>query len=342
VSSLAEWPVTRPLFFLLAFWVLVLAGETDRSFLLDQDSYVTYFVAARDLPWLLQRADQEPLLQFLITQAFSEEVLWGVWTYVLAAIVDPVTAVQVTVYLLNTLIIVATWRTAKPEFALLLWILMPTGFAVTGLIQIRQGLALSVMLYLALGLRRPAFAAAVAAMFHTTFAIAFVFAFVGRVFRARERFALAVTVFAAFAGAYLGSVLFEMFGGRRLMTYRVEDGATSINYVFVGLLAISPSAYWIFRDRRPDEDQRGAALVSQLALMHIGATAFTLFSFFLFPLGASRVGYLTQLLLIPILPAVAGRRGVVPKAIVGLLLVYLLYLVGKSYFEGTYALYFGP
>lgn len=340
-TSVAEWPITRPIFFLLAFWVLVYAGEIDRSYLLDQDNYVTNFVEERALPWLRGPSEQQSFLQVLITHAVSEEVLWGVWTSVLGAILDPVTAVQFTVYFLNALLIVSAWRTARPEFALLLWILLPVGFAVTGLIQIRQGFALAVMMFGALSLRRPALGAAIAAMIHTTFALAFVFAFIGRLCRSREQVGFAITVLVAFLGAYLGAVLFDLFGGRRLV-YVVQEGATSINYVFAGLLAILPSVFWVFRDRRADADARAATSISQLALVHIGVTAFTLFSFFLFPLGAGRAGYITQLLLIPILPAVAMRRGVVPRTIVSLLLVFLLYLVGKSYFEGTYAHYFGP
>jgi hypothetical protein len=339
---MAAWPVTRPLFFLFGFLVFVYVAGIDRSYLVDQANYLDNFSLARTTPWPLARAEQQSLLQFLITQAVSEEILWSAWTAVLGGILNPATAVLVTVFILNALIVASAWRTASPESALLLWILLPVGFAVTGSIQIRQGFALAVMLVLALGPRRPTLGAAVAAMLHTTFALALVFAAIGRLFKSKERTAFALTVLVAFLGAYLGAILFEIFGGRRLLTYVLDEGATSINYVFTGLLMILPSVYWIFRDRRADDDERIAQSISQLALIHIGVTAFTLFSFFFFPLGAGRPGYITQLLLIPILPAVAARRGVLPKAIFGLLLVYLLYLVGKSYLEGSYELYLRP
>jgi hypothetical protein len=132
-----------------------------------------------------------------------------------------------------------------------------------------------------------------------------------------------------------------MFGGRRLATYSVNEGATSINYVFGGLLCILPSIYWLFTSRPEDRGGQSGAL-ADLALIHVGTTAFTLFSFFIFPLGAGRVGYLSQLLLIPILPSVIHRRsGGVALGLSSLLLLYVLYLIGKACTDGTFDIFLG-
>jgi hypothetical protein len=178
-------------------------------------------------------------------------------------------------------------------------------------------------------------------MIHTTFAVVFAFVFVAWLFASKPRLALGVALLLAYAGAYSGGALFDMFGGRRLGIYSVQDGATSINYVLAGLLCILPSLYWL-ATASPADKSEGHRILSVLALAHVGTTVFTLFSFFIFPLGASRVGYVTQLLLIPVLPALRHhRRSRAAVAIFALLVLYLVYLVAKSYLEGTYRIYFG-
>jgi hypothetical protein len=72
-----------------------------------------------------------------------------------------------------------------------------------------------------------------------------------------------------------------------------------------------------------------------IAIAQVGATFFVIFSVFLFPLGAGRAGYLTLLFLIPLLGWIDLRR---PEAAfpVGLACSYLLYMIAKTYMEGTY------
>ncbi|HEY0687132.1 MAG TPA: EpsG family protein [Steroidobacter sp.] len=339
----SDVPASRLLFYLYALLVVVLSTLLDRSFLLDQQNYIDNFIESASLEWVRAMFEEESLLRGAITQLFSEELLWRLWTTGFGLVLDPTTAVFITVCVLNGLMILAAARTDGPSLALALWLVLPVGFAVTGLEQIRQGFGLGVVLYIALRMNRPVLGSLIAAMIHTTFALAFVFGVIHWLFKKRPLLALACSVSLAFAGAYLGGMLFEMFGGRRLMVYSSTEGdATSINYVFAGILCILPSLYWLVTTTRQENEDPQAWTLSNLALVHVAATCFTIFSFFMFPIGAGRIGYLTQLLLIPILPALLKRRhSNVTFAISALLFLYLIYLTGKSYSDGVYAILLG-
>jgi hypothetical protein len=326
-------PASHLLFGLLAVLVTCYAIFTDRTHFIDQQNYVDSFAESATLEWLTSLFSHESILEGLVTQIFSEELLWRVWATALGSLFDPVVAVLVTVLILNLLIIATAWRLPMPSLALALWVALPVGFAVTGLLQLRQGFAFAVMLFFALQLRRPVLGALVAGMLHTTFALAFFFTLIGWLFRSRWRLALLAGLLTAFTGAYLGAMLFEIFGGRRILVYSVQEGATSINYVLGGLICILPSLHLLLTTNARADSTESRTL-SNLALVHVGVTAFTIFSFFMFPMGAGRVGYLTQLLLIPILPSL--RKQGIAAVLFALLVLYLFYLVGKSYVDGTY------
>jgi hypothetical protein len=341
-STLRRWPASYLLYILFSLVVILYAMAIDRTFLIDQQNYVDDFSEAATLDWLKSLFQSESLLQGLITQVFSEELLWRIWAAVLGSLFDPVSAVLLTASALNLLLVLSVRSLAAPALGVALWIVLPVGFAVTGLLQIRQGFAFAVLLFFALQLRRPVLGALIAAMIHTTFTVALVFSIVAYLFRSRRVLAVSTALLVAFAGAYLGGVLFDMFGGRRLAEYSVVEGATSINYVFGGLVCMLPSAYWFLRAETWGRQGEQARVLSNLAVVHIGSTAFALCSFFMFPLGASRVGYFTLLLLIPILPSLQLRNSRAAVALFSLLAVYLLYVTGKSYADGTYDIYFRP
>lgn len=339
----SDVPASWLLFYLYALLIVVLSMTLDRSFLLDQQNYIDYFVESANLKWVEAIFEDESLVRGVITQLASEELLWRLWTTGFGQLLDPNTAVLLTVCVLNGLMMLAAARTDGPSLALALWLILPVGFAVTGLEQIRQGFGLGAMLYIALRMHRPVLASLIAAMIHTTFAVTFGFGLIHWIFKKRPLLALAGSILLAFIGAYLGGLLFEMFGGRRLLVYSSAEGdATSINYVFGGILCILPSLYWLVTTTQQENEDPAAWTLSNLAISHVAATSFTIFSFFMFPIGAGRVGYLTQLLLIPILPALlARRRDNVAFAICALLCLYLIYLLGKSYSDGVYAILLG-
>jgi hypothetical protein len=281
-------------------------------------------------------------IQGFIVAVFSEEVLWQVWATVLGFVLSPALSVIVTVCVLNLLVALSVVRLPNPVFPLIVWMLVPVGFAVTGLLQLRQGFAFAVMLYVALRMNRPVLGTLIAAMIHTTFVLVLPFSLIAWLCGRRQLLALLLVVGLAFVAAYLGGVLFEMFGGRRLHVYDVNEAETnSILYVFGGLLCSLPALYRLLSTDAPQEAAASSSTLANLALIHVGVIAFTAISFFIFPLGAGRIGYLIMLLLIPILPTMRRNSSVVGTMIFGLLLLYLVYLTVKTYLEGTYAIFFG-
>src|SRR5438270_3173623 len=159
----------------------------DRTFIIDQANYVNNFAWDPSLEWADDLIPQGFSPKSLIVGVFSEEALWHVWTTSLGSLLEPTTAIVVTVCVLNLLIALSVVRLADPVLPLLLWLVLPVGFVVTGLSLLRQGFALAVMLYIALRLDRPVLGTLLAAMIHSTFAVALPFAIVGWVC-SRRRF----------------------------------------------------------------------------------------------------------------------------------------------------------
>jgi len=196
-------------------------------------------------------------------------------------------------------------------------------------------------LYMALRLNRPVLGTLIAAMIHTTFVLALPFSAIAWLCSRKRLLALLLAVTLAFVAAYLGGVLFEAFGGRRLQTYSVnETEANSILYVLGGMLCGLPSLQRLLAAPAAQESATQDRTLANLAVIHVGVIAFTAASFFIFPLGAGRIGYLTMLLLIPILPTMRPRHSVTRAMLFSLLLLYLVYLAVKTYLEGTYDIYF--
>ena len=229
---------------------------------------------------------------------------------------------------------------------LLIWILVPVGFAATGLLQLRQGFAFAVLLYVSLRLNRPVLGSLLAAMIHATFVLPLAFAGIAWLCGRRQVLAMLLAVAFALMTAYLGGLLFEVFGGRRLATYSVNEAETNSMLLrlrgAVVQSAVPPhaAAHGSNAKRRAPAPTVWDRTLVNLAVMHVGVIAFIVFSYFMFPLGAGRIGYLVMLLLIPILPAMRRRNSVIGTMLYSLLLVYLVYLTIKTYLEGTYDILF--
>lgn len=343
-SAGAFWtdlPASRLGWLVLTLVILAYALGLDRTFLVDQQNYLENFARAPDLDWLdgLRKADSP--LQIVIVWVFSEEALWQVWATVLGSIFSPSAAVILTVFVLNLLVALAVMRLSDPISPLLIWIVVPVGFAVTGLLQIRQGFAFGLMLYFALRLNRPILGLLIAAAIHATFALALPFALIAWLCGRRGLLAIVLAIALAVGTAYLGGILFEAFGGRRLKVYSVNDTeATSILYVFGALLCSLPSLYRLLTLPAPDEKPALSRCLASIALVHVGVVAFVATSFFVFPLGAGRVGYLIMLLLIPILPTMQRQGRLIETGVYSIMLIYLVYLATKTALEGTYDVYF--
>jgi len=344
-ASSLPWESQPAVLLAWGFLALIMAAYAlgiDRTFLIDQPNYLDNFAEAPTLDWLHALFQQDSGIKGLIIGAFSEEILWQAWATALGFVLSPALAVVVTVCVLNLLVVWSVARLANPVLPVIVWMLVPVGFAVTGLMQLRQGFAFAVMLYIALRMNRPVLGTLIAATIHTTFVLALPFSIIAWLCGRRQFLALLLVIALAFVAAYLGSMLFETFGGRRVQIYNANEAETnSILYVFGGLLCSLPSLHRLLAEGPPEEPAAASRMLANLAVIHVGVTAFAVVSFFIFPLGAGRIGYLIMLLLIPILPAMRGRDSVVGTMIFGLLLLYLVYLTVKTYLEGTYDIFFG-
>jgi hypothetical protein len=331
----------------LLAWALIVAlmlgyaVGIDRTYVIDQANYVNNFSWDPSLEWLGALDPGKLNLKGFIVGVFSEEVLWHLWTTSLGSLLEPTTAVVLTVCVLNLLIALSVVRLPDPVLPLVIWLVLPVGFAVTGLSLLREGLALAVMLYITLRLHRPVLGTLVAAMIHTTFLLVLPFAIIAWLFGHRRILGLLVAVGLAFAAAYLGGMLFEAFGGRRVQTYDVNEGeANSILYVVGALLSGLPSVFRLVGPATPGEPAAESRTLANLAVIHVAVIAFVVASFFVFPLGAGRVGFFTMYLLIPILPTMRRRDSVIGAVIFSLVVLFLIYLAIKAYMDGWFDVLF--
>ena len=126
-----------------------------------------------------------------------------------------------------------------------------------------------------------------------------------------------------------------------MQTYDVnEQEASSILYVVGALLCCLPSVFRLVSAAAPGESAAESRTLAKLAVMHVGVIAFVVSSFFVFPLGAGRVGFFTLYLLIPILPTMRRRDSVTGMVIFYLLGLYLIYLAIKAYLDGGFDVLF--
>ncbi len=343
-SYAAPW-TSRPAVLLgwLAIFTVLMAFDLglDRTFLSDQQNYLDNFTNAVSLNWAHAILAGGSIWKSILVGIFSEEGLWQVWATGLGWLLEPSTAVLVTACAISALLAFAVVRLPDPILPLILWLLLPVGFAAIGLLQLRQGFAFAVMMYVALRLERPVLATVLAAMIHTTFVLAVPITLIAWLCGRRYLLAMTLAVALAISIAYIGNMLFEMFGGRRLRVYSAGDtDATSISYVFGALLCVLPSLHRLLAPQSTGESDGQRRVLANIAVMHVGVVAFVVSCFFVFPLGAGRVGYLVMLLLIPILPTLRRRDGRIGTALFALLMLYLVYLTTKSALEGTYDVYF--
>ena len=342
-ASVPAWQLQSAALLAWALLVVLMLGGAigiDRTFVIDQANYLNNFAWDPSLQWVEHLMPGGFSLKSLIVGVFSEEVLWHIWTTSLGSLLEPTTAIIITVCVINLLIALSVVRLPDPVLPLLIWLVLPVGFAATGLSLLRQGLAFAVMLYIALRRNRPVLGTLVAAMIHTTFLLALPFAVIAWLFRRKRLFALSVSAGLGFFVAYVGGMLFAAFGGRRLNTYGVnETEATSILYVIGALLCSLPSIFRLLTPASSGETAVQSRTLATLALMHVGIIAFVATSFFVFPLGAGRVGYFATLLLIPILPTMRRRDSVIGMLLFAVLMLYFVYLAIKAYLDGGYDIY---
>ncbi len=283
----------------LLFFAIVWLLNVDRSRLLDFYSYADYFLYSHPDSWrhIFEVRDTGPLASAVY---FTEEFIWRLYTWLLGSFLSPELAVSVTMCLISTLIFFAARKTDRPVAAFLLWILIPVGISIVGLYQLRQGLAFAVFAMLATQ-SRPILGSLMAASIHSTFAFIVPACLLLQakdnlpgVFRRLPDTLIATTlIVSAVVTATVGVFLFENYGGRRVATYDpTQTSATSIFYaVGMAIFAAHYLALLLSSKQKSETCYLRAPAAAGLFI-----ATFCAASFFIFPLGTMRFGYLPFLL----------------------------------------------
>lgn len=288
---------SKALAFLIFLCVLCFIFYYDRANVVDNQNYVDYFLGGRlDAIYLLMSNDVSFLEIFALL--IAEEFLWSIITELFSVFFNPEFSVYVLVALVNVTVFLSIWRMNNSLLALLLWLIIPVGFSVVGFFQLRQGLAFSLLLYGAYKNKTLLWVIA-ASLIHTTAVLPALFYLIYYIFIRGKGYAIQILVssLCAFALAIMGGYVFENFGGRRLDTYNIEDGATSLFYV-IGSSLLMIFYLWSFIRSRSSDAYMPEGYIS---LAGFGVCLFSAFSFYLFPVGTLRVGYFMYLFLIPLL-----------------------------------------
>jgi hypothetical protein len=333
---LARTPVARIGFFVLAACVVVFLVALDRSNLLDEYTYISNFITGPTLEWTRDfELDPEARWAWLVA-LFTEEILWSLWTTVVGSILDPEVAVRCTSVLASVLVVLGVVRLRHSVLALVLWALLPVGLAAVGIVQIRQGFALGLLLCIALRWNKPMLGLSVAAAVHTTFAVPLGCVMAVRFLPlSRMGRAAAAGGIAAF-GATVAGLLFDLFGGRRLSAYTGDEGATSIYFVVAAVVLMIPSVWWLFLESKEAERLPNGKGIDACAAAHIASSIFVIVSFFVFPFGTARIAYYIQLLAIPALCSIRLTGPSFLLAVAPTCLA-LAYFIAKAFLDGTFS-----
>jgi hypothetical protein len=261
---------------------------------------------------------------------FSEEFIWLLFTKIFSEIFSPNISVYILSLLVSLFVLFGCLRTGKPIVAAILWVVIPVGLSTVGLFQLRQGLAYSLFFYGAY-YSKPGKIGLLSCAIHTSLTIPYLYYMLDLFFR-RFNSWIAAATFAAFLAAWMatiGGYVFETFGGRRLESFDIGDGAESINYVISSLLF---AAFYLSSYAHYYRRNNTAARIFSFA--GFGVSAFVIFSFYIFPIGTSRIGYFLMLFALPLLSesgALNLARYKEPRVVCGsFVILFIVYQAIKS------------
>ncbi|WP_277185465.1 EpsG family protein [Caballeronia sp. BR00000012568055] len=329
-------------FIALAALILGVISFGDRSTLLDQADYVTYFREA-SWSWFVALWDHSANLFVFAVKMTTEEIGWRLWVVTLASMgFSPEAGVRITAIALNLLMIFALSKTRWPFFSLLLWAVLPYGLAILGLFQIRQGFALAIAMYFALNRRQPVRGALIASIVHTTYSIPALFLvlthFVGK---AKAMKGVSVVTMAAVGMSLVSAVLFTLYGGRRLKAYDQVEAYTLFSLIGLVIYLLVPAmVLWTRKFRTALDDAARDEVTRQLATMHIGLLVFLIVSYFVYPFAISRIGYYGTLMIPFLLPEVRLKSRAV-FYLSTIVIMVMVYAVVKNYLDGNYSYFIG-
>lgn len=277
------------LFFFVSIFVLFWIFNLNIQNFPDYPSYYNYFYF-NQLGYFWSRWLTIHNIFLNILHLFTGEILWALYTDSLKLCMVPSAAVMFTTLLSNALLLFSVYKLKNPFLALLLWIILPVAMATVGVMQIRQGFAFAIFMFMALVLSRPLLGALLAAMIHTTFFIPLCFLGLYFLFKKNKNYLVFFILFLSIAMATIGDIYFAEIAGRRV-AYSVNGDVYNINYV-IGIVLISvPTLMAMYKNKE----------WSYLLIMHFGLFVWALVCLAEFKIGNSRVGYYQGLFLIPLI-----------------------------------------
>jgi hypothetical protein len=276
-------------------WFLVTA-ERSVYRIPDQNAYLVYF-SYTDWAWLEGYFQRRGFGPGLIPHLVTDEIGWRLWIiFVNAFGFTPDTGIRITVALSNGLVFWALARLRRPLLGLILWIVIPSALAITGLFQVRQGFAFAIVMVFAFVWRRPVLGMLLASTIHTTIAFPAVLLIAARLGGRNDRVAIPAVCITAGVLAASAQLLFDTFGGRRIADYANYEAEFSFN-LLVLMISYSIGSALVLASLPYVRAVRLRMTLRELSLMHFGLVVYLVFAFALFPFGKDRVFYYVSLML---------------------------------------------
>ncbi|SAK63740.1 EpsG family protein [Caballeronia ptereochthonis] len=319
-------------------WFLVTSGRPVPT-LPDQDSYLEYFQLTGP-DWFSDYVQRHPLGLGFIPRIITDELGWRLWIILVNWFgFTPDGAIRLTVGLANGLVFCSLARLRRPLLGLVLWIVIPTALAVTGLYQIRQGFAFGVAMMFCVVLRRPVLGLLIASTIHTTMAFPAILLIVARLSGPNNRIAIPAVGIAGALLSLSAPMLFDAFGGRRIADYAGYQAEFSVNLLVLMLSYCFASALLIMSIRYVRPLYMRSPL-RELGLMHLGLIAYLVCAFLFFPFGKDRVFYLISLLL-PFFLQEIRVRSTITLWMTAVLYVMIMADVYLAYQKGVFYYFVG-
>lgn len=304
--------------FLLVLLVLGALATIDRTNLLDNQNYINYFQFSYFDTWDGFSSSRGQIAG--IIALFTEEIGWQVYTEICAYVLEPENAVVFTTLLTTSLIFATALRTDHPLIMCMLWVFLPACLVTIGLYQIRQGLAFAILAY-GISRKKPITAAVLASSIHITVLILMVALLTLKLTSkvSKKRFVFLVVILAlALLLSQFGNMLFAVYGGRRLETYDPDSSTASINFVIAMVVVFA--FYYVNLLRLSRNNTQEDSLEYLFTILGILVTGLSVFSFFFFPLGTSRISYFAYTFMIFVFST--KNAFITPKGGVGLIQVW--------------------
>ncbi len=293
----------------------------------DYSNYIAYFKYA-NINYIYDSFSRGGWSVFLLNM-FSDEFGWKTYAILCSFLMKPEACIPFTVLFLNTLIVISLRKLRMPFLSLFLWIILPVGFAMTGLLQIRQGLAFSVFMFTFLSYSRPILASILAASIHTTFIIPLLFFILNRVVKKKWLIIVSMVTLSIFLALLINNY-YTLVAGRRASNYALDEVGTGLYCIFESFILVVPSIIWLLSSRK----------WNQVAVVHVGLFIWLFACLIFFTLGMSRVSYYMWLLLIPLLNFFENTK--FNRQYFLILSIFIGYVCIRAYFIGFYQTIFIP